>query len=271
MTFPIYRGAFGITVEVILDSVHPRKGTRLTTLRMRAPRAIHAETLRYRAWSVCAGSSRAIPAKRKIGEVWRTPFRPSFAANRPGMRPGARLAGFVAWWVAAWWWLASRFACVAAWCIAPFAHKQWVNRILEPFAYITTIVTSTSWDNMIRQRMALAPDGTPYAHEEFFELARLVKLALHEHEPTPRTEHFPFLTAEEARWPDAPYVSAMRCARVSLELFPNTTFAGDVEKGKSLATQHHWSPFEHVARTGNGPCRNFVDWIQFRAVIDGDL
>ena len=79
----------GVTAEVVEDTIC--NGVRLTTLKIRYHRMIHAEFLRHRVFSRGAGSSRAIPVAKMAKSADATPV--SWGANQAGMQAGADLSG----------------------------------------------------------------------------------------------------------------------------------------------------------------------------------
>ncbi len=64
-----------ISADVIADSISPL-GIRITTMALVYHRFIHAEFMTHRTFSRSASSSRAIPVKRMLSEVWNHPATP---------------------------------------------------------------------------------------------------------------------------------------------------------------------------------------------------
>jgi thymidylate synthase ThyX len=149
-------------------------------------------------------------------------------------------------------------------------HKQLVNRILEPFAWITVIITATEWANFFTQRCH--PDAQP----EIKYLADLMLTAFRNSVPrvVPLGQwHVPLIQDDE-RSLDAELrkkLSVARCARVS---YLTHGGARDHEKDLELferllggGANGHWSPFEHVATPlvrADEFVANFRGWKQFR-------
>jgi hypothetical protein len=140
-----------IVADSITDSTEP---TRITTFMLRYWRAFHGELLTHRVFSRCSGSSRAIPTKKIIGEVWHDPAGPSFwGANQPGMQSMEELKGWRLWAAQKLWKAASRCACGFAWALNRVGlHKQYANRGLEPYQYLSVMVTSTEYENFFKLR-----------------------------------------------------------------------------------------------------------------------
>jgi thymidylate synthase ThyX len=150
-------------------------------------------------------------------------------------------------------------------------HKQLVNRILEPFAWITVIITATEWANFFTQRTH--EDAQP-------ELKHLAELMLHEYrasEPRPLAFgewHTPLILAdEEAALPveERLKISVARSARVSYLTHDGARdHAKDIELYERLlggGANGHWSPFEHVATplaSAGEWSGNFRGWLQYR-------
>jgi thymidylate synthase ThyX len=135
-------------------------------------------------------------------------------------------------------------------------HKEVVNRLLEPFLFITTLITSTEWDNFFKQR--LAHD----AQSEIRLLAEEMCEAIKTSAPAQRWWHRPF--SDDIRQ------SVARCARVSYNKEGReSTLDEDTALYEKLKADGHWSPFEHVAHTGGAGVKsgNFTGWTQHRQEV----
>jgi hypothetical protein len=155
-------------------------------------------------------------------------------------------------------------------------HKQLVNRILEPFAWITVIVSATEWANFFTQRCH--PDAQPEIHA----LAELMLAAYRA--STPReipleSWHLPLVQPDERGLDSATLrkLSVARCARVSYLTHDNVRDIGkDLELYERLMSggaNGHWSPTEHVATPLDDPhetCANFRGWKQFRKLFGAE-
>lgn len=150
-------------------------------------------------------------------------------------------------------------------------HKSISNRLLEPFAHMTTIVTATEYGNFFHLRAH--KDAQP----EFQELAFLMLDLYRTNTPTlleSGSWHLPFVRPEEYQaCVDLRMISTARCARISYALFKETTFAQDIELHDRLAASGHWSPFEHVATPIDDLLSpvffpsNFEGWKQYRGIF----
>lgn len=250
-----------IQAELIADTQHG--GKRITTFRLTYPLFIHAQVLRHRVFSSSVSSARAIqPAKyRKL--VADNPVRPlQFGGAKKGMVAGQPLTGWAQEAASIAWHNALENALRAHEELEQLGvHQEVANRLLAPFAHVTHLVTSTEWANWYDLR--LAPDAQPEIRELAYQMH-----ALHRHPPISSEVHRPFLAPEEFWLPDAPLVSAARCARVSYLSEATKSWDESVAFAKKLAQDKHWSPFEHVATAQLGPCRNFNGWRQLRAELE---
>lgn len=264
-------------VDVVLDSV--ADGHRLTTLAMTYPRYIHPQFLTHRAFSRNSQSSRAVPSQKMIGQVRNNPYLPTVAANRKGMVAGDQLSSTEQRDFECDLRILANHAATLVERYSGTIHKQWLNRYLEPWLTITTLVTATDWDGFFRLR--LADDAQP----EIQTLAQMMHSAIDESEPVERRTHLPYLTFAEwglVDW-DQPSVtgpvyglamslinrSVARCCRVTYLKHDNTD--PDVESDERLCeqlrTSGHWSPFEHVAEAGLGRFDNFDGWRSLRHIM----
>jgi hypothetical protein len=277
----IVEGKGGISAKVVAMSVH-NYGPLLTTLELRYPRFIHAEFMTHRMFSRNASSSRAIPVAKMIEQVRNDPAMPiHWGKNQPGMQAReehdaevwASRAGLVS--NAEAWRCAAESAVCAAFAFSEAGyHKQIVNRLLEPFQFITVIVTATEWDNFFKLR--LHPDAQP----EIQELARVMLEAM-DKAPLDAVDlaewHLPYI--DMATWGEsletAQMCSVARCARVSYLNHDNTepNIDADVALHNRLKESGHMSPFEHAARpvdaeVSNRFYRNYRGWISYRVFVE---
>jgi thymidylate synthase ThyX len=170
--------------------------------------------------------------------------------------------------------------------VAQGAHKQVVNRILEPFQWISVIVTATEWDNFFELRDHEDADPNIAA------LARAMNKAMVESDPVQRLScdrgtadgwHLPYVTeAERQTHYHLPHylakLSVARCARVSY--LNHDGSAPDADKDLELYARLvggrplHASPVEHQGYALAGPAihsRNFRGWQQFREIVEASI
>lgn len=272
-----------ITAQIVLDSIGPDR-QRLTTFRLSYPRFIHAEFMTHRMFSRNASSSRAIPVKRMIEMVKNDPATFVFwGSNKPGMQAGQELTGIKKWWVKTLW----GFGCFMALLIARMmtwggAHKQIINRILEPWGHITVLVTASNYTNFFALRAH--PDAQPEIHALAVQMQELYLNSIPK--PLANNEwHLPFVSDEEQAslsLSDAIACSVARSARVSYLTFDGKqpSIEKDLELYKKLvgSVPLHASPAEHQANPDSKKVRgkgwatpeqhgNLEGWIQYRKLL----
>lgn len=272
-----------IEAKIVCDSIAP-SGVRLTTFVLTYPRFIHSEFMTHRVFSRNASSSRAIPVKKSIQMVRDNPVIPlAFTKNQKGMQGGAALdeeAHDKA--VAAWLEGRDRAVEVAEKLGDLEVHKQYANRVLEPWAHITVVVTATDWDNFFALRCHEA------AQPEIHALADQMYGQYFLNKPSKLQEgewHLPFITNlqrffyEEASGFNNNLIkmSVARCARVSYLNHDGTetTLEQDLQLYDRLVGNApiHASPAEHQARaTGDPDIRsgNFRGWQQYRKSLKNE-
>lgn len=269
-------------VKIIKDSLNRHNGIRLTTLQLRYPRFCHSEFMTHRVFSRNASSSRAIPISTFLKQVWNDPAAPvHWGANNPGMQAKTELTGFKLWFAKQAWCWTGRAVCAAVWLTNKIAkpHKQTFNRLLEPWQYISVIVTATEWDNFFELR------NHKDAQPEIRELAIAMLAAMENSTPIYREYHFPYLTeTEEKSYIDGHLdldtllkLSTARCARVSYLTHDGNTpsMDKDIKLHDQLvgSVPIHASPTEHqaFAATDNKFYKNFRGWMQYRMDIEKSL
>ena len=261
-----------ISAEVILDSVSPY-GPRLTTMRLRYPRFIHAEFMTHRVFSRNASSSRAIPVKRLIQDVIDDPMVPRYwGRNQPGMQAGEEWNAVVcrptksggcrnATREGTWLYARDRAVEIATDFAVSGYHKQIVNRLLEPFAHINVLVTATEWDNFFELRCHT--DAEPHIQDLAREMRRVMGASV-PRRLEPGEWHLPFTTLDDLmqvrlkKLSDEVEeqtmllaISAARCARVSYLTHDRQTptLDADLALFERLVGSRplHASPLEHQA------------------------
>lgn len=272
----------GYRAEVLASSLSPQ-GIEITTIEVTYPRFIHAEFLRHRVFSSSVASSRAIPTEKNIDNAMSDPFVPvTFNERVKGMGVGtpldaskqrhSRMA-----------WLEARNAAVeqAVKLNEIGVDKSRVNRLLEPFLWVTHIITSTEWENFFALR---CPDGDEIdlafpAQPEFQYAAILMRRAMMDTEPVELQYgewHRPLVDinddgdaiAQAFRYEGGAQftellnmLAARRVARVSFDKHTETEPVRDgIEKAGDLRDLAHFSPFEHIARP-----------MAFRDLVDPDI
>lgn len=243
---------------------------KLVTWELVYPRFIHSELMTHRMFSRNASSSRATPVMRTLEEVHENPaFFDFVGVNKPGMvadepLDSEKLERFHKEWVELGRYVAER---VLGWYELFGIHKQTLNRALEPWMYIRTIVTATDTDNFFKLRLAsdVQPEirSLAMAMKESLEKAEFVEQPLH----APYAEYF-----EEEDLTRRIVRSVAACARVSVMRGDEkkTTYEEDLALVKRLYKSGHMSPFEHVAyATLDFEYHdNFWGWASLRRVLE---
>lgn len=279
-----------ISAKIVADSIGAN-GIRLTTFVLTYPRMIHAEFMTHRVFSRNASSSRAIPVQKQIDMVISEPAIPlAFTKNQKGMQGGAALTGdehekAVAVWLAA----RDAMAGFAKQLADLEVHKQYANRLLEPFAHITVVATATDIANFYALRCH------EMAQPEIHALADLMYAESLKSTPEYLINgqwHLPFITAEDVEetkpWARKNYGgrttkvliqrSVARCARVSYLNHDGTQ--SSIEQDMALyqrlmgAAPIHASPAEHQAKalskTNKVYSGNLRGWTQYRKTVKGE-
>ena len=274
------------------------------TVHLRYPRFIHSEVMTHRVFSRNARSSRAVPIQKMIDEVRDTPVVPwHWGKNQKGMQATeecsarvevpeycydpdqgfARLQTLELAREDAWRHAAAQAASRAEEFKDAGYHKQIVNRLLEPFMWIDTLVTATDWYNFLWLRDH--KDAEPHIRD----LAIAIKFLIVATEPRELKIgqwHLPYTTEEERSSLSQELlqqISAARSARMSYKAFDGTSSVpADVALYNKLTSgtnspeeRIHASPLEHQATPDPHASRahqwgNFRRWIQHRKTIPGE-
>lgn len=280
-----------ITAKTILRSRNAASPDKvLSTLLLRYPRWIHAEGRTHRLLDIgedfqvsvptpslmeCddlsrnAGSSRALPVEKLIQDVLDDTAVPLYwGKNIAGMQAHEELPPHIVEEAKIQWFKARDAAIEVARRMASLAidedtgqvvgaHKQIINRLLEPFSHITVVVSATEWSNFLALRDH--PDAEPH----IAMLAREVRKCLEREDDIqtldPGAWHTPFITGGEyeGAWASDQEdllikLSVARCASTSYKTVDG--FDMTLERAIALhdklvsATPLHASPAEHVAQ-----------------------
>lgn len=278
-----------IEAKIIEDSVN-QFGKRITTLQVKFHRFILPEFNTHRVFSRNFSSSRAIPTKKLLEQVANDPAMPvHWGKNQPGMQASEELTGLSKEAAIESWKEAAREAARRADILSQMgAHKQIVNRLIEPFLWANGIVTSTEWDNWFELRAH--EDAQPEIHE----LALRMREAMEVSTPkllNPGEWHLPYISDHERN--DQYFqreenlgllqkISAARCCRVSYlkhdGSLPNIDDDLALFERLAGAVPLHASPLEHQA-TPLSPWPNsevleqgnLRGWKQFRKVWETEI
>jgi thymidylate synthase ThyX len=274
-----------ISARVIADSLN-RSGNRLTSLVITLPRIVLAEFNTHRAISRNSASSRAIPFKKMLDQVYKNPFIPTrFQQEHTGMQGTKYYVGDAEGAIQSEWLAARDSAMLQAKALNELGvTKQLCNRLLEPFLYHTIIATATEWENFIALR------AHDMAEIHIQDAAYKVLDALNNSTPKMLELgewHIPFGdNMDENKLADIYYgkqlespieaaikIAVARCARVSYMNFEGKDdYEADIKLHDILKESGHMSPFEHIAYAlpGSHPSGNFVGFEQYRKMIEGE-
>lgn len=255
------------------------------------PRIIHAEFMTHCMFARNASSSRAIPFSKMVQKVIDDPFIPvRFGKNQKGMQAFEYLEG-TAYHKAVAYWLKARDQAIK---IARFMaqdglckvcgdglgiHKQIVNRLIEPWSWITVCVTGDAgaWSNYFALRCH------PDAADDIQKQAYMAQKVYFESTPDKLQVgqwHLPYMYTDEEveykqRNQDPIKVSVGRCARTSyLTQEGKRDFEEDIKLHDRLVTHKplHASPLEHVCQAMENSDRygKYIGWWSYRHMLPNE-
>lgn len=233
-------------------------GKDIITWELIYPRFIHSEVMTHRVLSRNAASSRAIPIQKVIDLVRENPAMPvHWGKNQAGMQAKEELNTNSQELAKVIWEEASLSAVGHASHLYEIdVHKQIVNRILEPFQWMKTVVTGTEWENFywLRNHEDAQPEFKHLcelmleAKEQFNGMAVLQSGEWH----TPYYGAGYWIEGLDDSLEDALAISMSCCAQVSYR-----TLDDSLEKAKRVVERLnldgkdgnpvHSSPSEHQA------------------------
>jgi thymidylate synthase ThyX len=290
--YPTIKGK-GCEISVIEASQSEQTATQLITFVAKYWRPIHSEVMTHRVFSRNASSSRAIPTAKLLDQIRTEPAGPiHWGKNQSGMQAheehdavvihpntGIRMSREEAWEA-----MANDAADWAqAWADAGY-HKQLVNRIIEPYSYITVVITSTSWDNFYSLRAHA--DAQPEIQDVAQTMLKIVhnvpmRIIDETDESNHRAWHLPFVSLEERHEHHIALLLAMsaaRCARTSYLTHDkkNPSWEQDDSLYRRLVESEplHASPLEHQAYNfgKHVSIRNFTGgWYQHRDLLEAAM
>lgn len=288
-----------INVKIVSKSRNLR-GQDIVTYELDYPRYIHSEIMTHRVFGRNAQSSRAVPVDKTIAvnANWVKPI--VWGKNKAGMNSSEELSGDNLLEVQSIWNNTAAYVLDASKRLSELGlHKQFANRITEPFSRIKVIVTATEWDNFFWLR-----DDEDAAQPEIVELAQRMKEV---NDSTPAIQldqgmwHLPYVFQEftakgkqvfvdnngnELDVKTALKISASCCAQVSYRKLDDS-----LEKALKVydrlfdGPKPHMSPTEHQAkvppkyadfrtpgithmdRLGNAWSGNLKNFVQYRQLI----
>lgn len=270
-----------ISAKIIAHSKSSVNGKEIITFELQYPRFCHSEFMTHRMFSRNAASSRAIPVGKMIEQVRNDPAMPvHWGKNQPGMQAKEECTTLIDLGAAGVEFTAEEVWKFCANSVANFAekyndsgyHKQVVNRILEPFQWMKTVLTATEFENFFWLR------NHEDAQPEIKRLAEAMLEAKENSEPVilnPGDWHTPYyadgywkddshsekyathswLVKEEDRedfdgvkLKDALAISSSCCAQVSYRALDDSLEKAHMIYKKLVESEPvHASPFEHSA------------------------
>jgi hypothetical protein len=243
------------SVRIILDSIGPN-GARLTTFEMSHPRIVHADFMTHRLLSRNGASSRAIPIEKVLQRIEDDPVIPVWwGKNQKGMQAQQELEEPALSEAKAKWLEGGKNALALSRALGALGlHKGLSNRVTEPWAFITMVVTATEYENFFALRGH--PDAQHELQKNAYEAIKLYKESKPQ-ELKAGTWHLPFVSGYDFEEllgagfsiDDICKVSVGRCSRISyLTHESKRDPRDDVKKAEDLAKDGHMSPYEHVAQ-----------------------
>lgn len=258
--------------KVIADSIC--NGSRLTTMQLTHPRCVHSEFNTHCMFARNASSSRAIPFKTQLQRVIDDPFTPrTWGKNQPGMQAQNELSPYEQEQAQALWLEARDKVIKIAREMADPAtlnvHKQDVNRLLEPWMWITLCVTGDAgaWSNYFALRCH--EDADPKLADQAY-LAQKAYFESYPKELGIGDWHLPY--TQDKDWFEVDIVgmvsvSVARCARVSYLTQEGTrSILEDIRMFTRLHDRYpkHASPFEHAC-VAMGDGKRYAKYVGWRS------
>jgi Thymidylate synthase complementing protein len=201
------------------------------------PKPLVGEIAKHRLIAMSCQSSRAMTLSATINQIKQDPYLPSWTNNQKGMS-GKRMLGWKCWLADKLYIFGSRLMILLVQILVKTtnAHKQNLNRLLEPWMKVSLILTATEWDNFFNLRCA------ENCQDDFRIVAREMRRQLDLYYPRLISNgewHYPYseLTLEE------------NVAKVASVSYSNHNKDRKFEDSKRLFNQlysdKHYVPFEH--------------------------
>jgi hypothetical protein len=276
-----------IEAVIIAHSACATTGKEIITWELTYPRIIHSEFMTHRMFSRNAASSRAIPVAKMLEMVREHPAMPvRFGANQAGMQdkgvghgelvfiedrfyfalseglPVSEAKEFALVSAATAWQLAAENASNFAEAFSDAGyHKQVGNRLIEPFQWMKTVMTTTEDANWFWLRDHKDADPTiealAIAMREAKKLSKAVTLKSGEWHTPYYAEGFwkpehkdteGWYDKSGMRLEDALAISSSCCAQVSYRKLDDTLEKAQMVYERLVGSEPvHASPFEHQA------------------------
>lgn len=259
-----------IIIKILKDSI-TENGSRVTTFELEYPRYILSELNTHRVFSRNSASSRAIPLDKMIESILDTNNIPMWTLNKSGMQ-GDLIEDQDLKNKCNSIWFSARLSAIkhARELHALGVHKQNLNRLLEPFQTMKTILTSSDFDNFFKLRCH--KDAMP----EIRVLAELMREQLNKSTPDllgANDWHLPYIEYDcDLPLETQKKISVSCCAQVSYRKLDTTLDKALNIYNKLISGDIiHGSAFEHVCRPlqdGETQIGNLKGFRQFRHEIE---
>lgn len=148
-----------IKVEIVEHSFNQEH--EIITFSLRYPYFIHQELLTHRMLSRTYVHSRIADVSDKMSSILHQPFIPEIEKENKKMIYGGEMSGMKKRMAELVWRFGGLTTVINAKILRALGvHRSLINRILEPYSTIETIVTATDWSNFFNTR--LAKDTEPH-------------------------------------------------------------------------------------------------------------
>jgi len=273
---------------VIIAHSKNQNGEELVTFEIETYRYILAEINTHKALSRNYQSSRAIKLSRQrkiIMDNMAVPIQ--WGSNNPGMESNSDLIGVRRWLAKKIWRSAGIFAVAHHKLLDMVGlHKQWTNRIIEPYMYTRGVITCNVTELRKIFKLRLHPSAQP----EFRELCADMDRVLGESTPLdlkPGEWHIPYCRC----WRDSNgkliYIICDKIytmesiIKISISLVAQVSYRNQdstLEKAESILKRlnidsdenPHISPTEHIAIAVYGDAKhaNFRGFKNYRTILE---
>lgn len=239
-----------ILAQILQHSINGA-GVPITSWLLQYNKSVHAELMTHRVFSRNAMSSRAVPTRTSIALIKENPALPvKWGSHKPGMQSGDELEGDALV-------MAKSIDSTLRDLALHFAetadniglHKSIVNRWLDPWAHIQTVVTMTHPENWfaLRAHPAAEPIIQVLAYRMLNEYVHTTPNQL-----APGEWHIPFMdaTTRHLSIENQLRIATARCCWVSYGK-PNkeiTDLEDAYKRHDECIRAPHWSPLEHCAQ-----------------------
>ena len=254
MNNKVVKGKNGVKAQVVEHSYNTNNPeSEVITMNLCFGLIVLGELTRHRTVTFSVKSNRAISGRRMRREVLDDPYVPLFLGkDKKGMVSDEEIK-YKGLGVALW--RGSRYLACGVHFIADKllrGHKEWVNRLLNPWQFVSLTMTATELDNLYNLRLHRA------AQRDIQEVVRCAYEAHKSSVPKPvsyRNYHLPYVQDREKdgySLSECIEMSTARCARSSYNNHDKSdcTYEKDRVLCNSLVSDKpmHSSPIEHPCK-----------------------